>query len=398
MSMKNKLGIGTLILPILLACIMFMPAASAQEESLSGIGTLDVVSVEQAEKVASYTVKEISGSLSDLSEWKNASVKLDITYYDLDGNKAAYAFNIINNNEYDGFIIISATKNKYPILEFSKGKLPNKISNQIKRSQSTATDFANKNQLKVGESIPIYEGATFYGTEYDLKDSRNMIKKKIIVDDVTLNMTIREAETAPTTTKQKTVENNEVKEAWSNLENKMVGTTSITAASSSYKISNFPYELWYRGCAPTSASMVLEYWKGRGYPNLPTGQSLINELANAMHTNQTGATLKENVDDGIETVCYNHGYSHIDAVNDNTDTMTKYMSELNMNRPFILNMENGGRGSGYTNPYGDHAVACYGYYRADPTKYLYIHDTWQTVEHYISYGNWRSAMATWVRP
>jgi hypothetical protein len=62
--------------------------------------------------------------------------------------------------------------------------------------------------LKIGKNIPIYEGATFYYTEYNLIDSKNAIKKKIIVDDITSNLTSLEAKT---TLLGKAVESNEIK-------------------------------------------------------------------------------------------------------------------------------------------------------------------------------------------
>lgn len=361
--------------------------------------TLTTLSIDEAKEIAAFSVVEISGMIPDLSEWKDASVELDTTYYDLDGNEAAYAFDIMKSNEYYGFIIISATKDNYPILEFSKGKLPHKISDMTKKSQSAAANYANKNQLKVGKSTPIYKGATFYYTEYELKDSKNAIKKKIIVDDVTSNVISLEAETVPIITDNvETVESGEIEEAWNNLENKMAGNTSSTATTYSHKISNFPSELWYRGCAPTSAAMVLEYWDNHGYPNFPSSSTLIDELANAMGTTSGGNTVTDNIDNGIEKVCRNHGYSYIDAVTENSVTKTKIETEINADRPFTLSMVDGGAGSGYSISYGNHTVACYGYYRSGLTQYDYIHDTWETAEHYILYGNWHWATNTWVRP
>jgi hypothetical protein len=196
----------------------------------------------------------------------------------------------VKNNKYDGFIIISATKDKYPVLEFSKGKLPNKIPTVVKKSKSAVLDYATKNQLKIGKSIPIYGGATFYYTEYNLIDSKNALKKKIIVDDVTSNLISLEAKTTLLgKNKVEAVESNKIKKAWDSLESKMAlkckksGTESI-ASTSIVTITDVPYETWYRGCAPTSAAMVLEYWDNHGYSNFPRGHTLIDELANAMGT------------------------------------------------------------------------------------------------------------------
>jgi hypothetical protein len=54
----------------------------------------------------------------------------------LEGNITAYSFDVMKNSEYDGYIITSATKDKYPILEFSKGQLPTKISTMVEKSEN----------------------------------------------------------------------------------------------------------------------------------------------------------------------------------------------------------------------------------------------------------------------
>jgi hypothetical protein len=46
---------------------------------------------------------------------------------------------------------------------------------------------------------------------------------------------------------------------------------------------NVPAYLWYRGCGPTAAGMVLGYWDGNGYPNLVSGSAATQTTAvNAM--------------------------------------------------------------------------------------------------------------------
>lgn len=185
---KSKLVLNIILLGTLIITLSSMACAATNASAVSiNEQTSSTLSIDEAKEIAAFSVVELSGAVSNLSEWKDASVEHDITFYDLEENITAYAFNIVKNNEYDGFIIISATRDKYPVLEFSKGKLPNKIPTIVKKSQSAVLDYATKNQLKIGQNIPIYGGATFYYTEYNLIDSKNAIKKKIIVDDVTSN-------------------------------------------------------------------------------------------------------------------------------------------------------------------------------------------------------------------
>lgn len=55
--------------------------------------------------------------------------------------------------------------------------------------------------------------------------------------------------------------------------------------------------------------------------------------------------------------------------------------------------------SGNTEPYGNHTVTCIGYSDGTTTDTLFIHDTWDGhLYHGITFGNWGSVVATWVRP
>ena len=63
-------------------------------------------------------------------------------------------------------------------------------------------------------------------------------------------------------------------------------------------------------------------------------------------------------------------------------------------------MWHGGTGSGHSTPYGDHSVAVVGYAIDINTneKFLLLHDTWDYSVHYLAFGDWWGAMATWIRP
>jgi hypothetical protein len=47
--------------------------------------------------------------------------------------------------------------------------------------------------------------------------------------------------------------------------------TGLITSTPIVLIVTVPYETWYRGCAPTSASMVLEYWDGSFYHGITFG-------------------------------------------------------------------------------------------------------------------------------
>ncbi|WP_048173492.1 hypothetical protein [Methanosarcina siciliae] len=131
---RNKIGVGILVLATLLVGMVLIPAVSAQKESSNVTYSLGMISEKQAEEVASYSIKEISGSVPNFEDWGDATVKQSTAYYDLDGKRSAYSFNVIENKQQAGYIFISATKDNYPVLEFSKGKIPNEIPEFTTRS------------------------------------------------------------------------------------------------------------------------------------------------------------------------------------------------------------------------------------------------------------------------
>lgn len=410
---KNRIGIGTLILMILLVGIALVPAATAQETS-------NVVSAEQAEKVASYYIKEISKSISDFSGWKNATVKLSTVYYDLEGKKSAYSFNVIENERQIGSIFISATKDNCPVLEFSKGKIPNEIPELTTRSKSLVQERANKiksesndkEELTIGKMKPLYLGPTFYYAEYTLTDTKGKIKEKVIVDlpfstivsfnesnvnvpsdeDYFFNSTYLE--------QQQEIRKQNANTQWSALEKEMADSSIYSISSSvEYSISGVPNYPWRDGCSPTSAGMVLGYWDTHGYSNFPSRDYLIDALADAMGTDWpgNGATWPWDIDNGIETVCDTYNYPNFQASNDYYVSWTEVKNEVNANRPFVLSMLNGGTPVGGSNDYGEHSVTCMGYYDGS-TDYVLLHDTWDTTTtRYLAFGSWTGAMATWVK-
>jgi len=398
--------IGARFLFALLMLCIFIPASAAVETS-------DGVSIEDAETVASFYVRDIPTFIADYSEWKDATVEQSTVYYDLDGKKSAYAFNVIENGQYAGYILVSATRNNYPILEFSKGRTPNAITELRSCSETLAKERANERKLVAGKARLLYLGATFYYAEYPLLDATGKVKDNMIVD-LTVPVVVDSKEQRMEIPidendllQQQQLKKQEANELWDALEKKMMSghatseyPVSTLGLGYIYGVPNYP---WYCGCSPTASGMVLGYWDSHGYPDLPIGpdgETLIGELAVAMGTDWpgNGATWPWDIDNGIEDVCEDHGYTNFDASNDYWMTWTEVKDEVDASKPFVISMSNGGTGSGYTTPYGDHSVTCVGYSDYDE-DYIFIHDTWdEDSHHYIAYGNWWAAMATWVRP
>jgi hypothetical protein len=399
------------LLALLLAGAVMVPCVSAAETKLSS----NMVSIDEASNVALINVQDIANSAQDFSEWNDSEVMLANTYFDLSGNPTAYAFNVMKNGEYNGYILVSAQRDNYPVLECSRGYLPaasmeNIISSKTKISESQTKD------LVIQDPVPVYLGATFYLMAYPLTDKTGNVIDHAYVD-LTNNRIINSSELKNGMTDAKgnvlanAAKKTEIERLWS-LQNSPAARLSASSVTrSSGYIYGVPYYAWYRGCSPTAAAMVLGYWQSHGYPNYPTATMLIDELGNAMGTSCTwpftGATFPLLIDDGIETVAANHGYSGLDSVENiwyDDDHFTDMAAEIDAGRPFVLSMYAGNTALGKPDNYNHHSVTVVGYV-GSIQKYLTIHDTWNTPPNYplneyrlLANGNWEGSMSDWVRP
>jgi len=165
---------ATVLLVALLIAATFVPASAAESPNS--------VSMDDAKTVASFYAQYIPTFIANYSEWQEATVEQSTVYHNLDGKKSAYAFNVIENGQYAGYILVSATRDNYPILEFSTGRTPNAITELTTRSETLAQDRADENGLTAGEVKPLYLGATFYYAEYPLTDDNGEVVDRVVVD------------------------------------------------------------------------------------------------------------------------------------------------------------------------------------------------------------------------
>jgi len=400
------------LLMLLLAASVLLPIVGAAATTGELYQTTEcsperdlTVSVHTASSIASLKVNEIAGNIPDFADWRNGNVEFSTTYYNLEGVPTAYSFDVVVNGEYRGYILVSATRNNYPILEFSKGFAPDKCSELMTHSSEIAGKFAEKRGLNTGDAELLYLGATFYYAKFPLADSRG-IKQGSVIIDLTAPSVVDESSTRLPVTgdeflQQQQEKQKEIDVLWEALDDQMTSPDPTISAESvtgtSGYINGVPTYLWQLGCSPTASAMVLGYWDSHGYPNFPGEDPLIQELATAMGTTPEGSTWPWDIDDGIDEVCANHGYSSMDSSDDAWMTFDEVKSEVDAQRPFVLSLWSGGTPIGGDEPYGDHSVTCVGYH--DYTEdWVSIHDTWDTQIHNVVYGDWLGAMATWVRP
>lgn len=394
-----------------------MPVTAYEMDTISGgdekgLGKDTPVSPEYAHKIAILSVKEISSSIEDFSEWRDASVQLSTEYYNINGKKNAYSFDVTNDGLYLGYILISASKDNYPVLEFSRGRIPGAPA-----SPSTISGAQLYGEKYISSDPKyIYLGATFYYAEYNIKDRKGNFIEKITVDLTDQSVVDRDALFPKNSAEDKDWELIGKKSAnrlWNSIDEILAandGTLSettrsdlsyltISTRSSSGYVYGVPYYLratmGTHGCTPTAAGMVLAFWKTHGFPNLPLvsgGYNLIDELAVAMGTDSNGATTKGNVVGGIRTVFNNHGYGS-SAIGVAGDWLwvswEECKNEIDNGRPFMLGLCMGGIPRGGEDAYNHHTVTGVGYTTISSENYVIVHDGYTPAsDRYLAFGNW----------
>ncbi|ABE51398.1 sodium/solute symporter [Methanococcoides burtonii DSM 6242] len=210
---------------VLIGGARFMETALCMS-NIAFAGTTDTaLNIEDGTKIASFYTMELANTFPELACWEGSSVEHETTYYNFNGDITAYTFNVVKNDRYQEYILVSATKDNYPILEFSKGKLPHMDSDIKDGTQSLVTDYASENRLSIEKSTPIYAGATFYYDKYEMVDSRDKSEKTILVDRFSKNVIdITNAKPLDNVEKNTILENEDIQEAWTNLEYSMTDT------------------------------------------------------------------------------------------------------------------------------------------------------------------------------
>lgn len=396
----------TLLTVMMIVSIVAVAPVSAYGENALSTGdeiqptSGNFVSSEYASNVALLNLEKIASSTEGFSEWQGATIQLSTVFHDLVGNTNAYAFDVMHEGTYLGYMIISAAKDNYPVLEFSRGRIP------TAPSDPAAVPGAQLHEEKQISGNPeyLYLGATYYYAKYPLVDKEGRSTEAMIVDLADQRVVDLQCSSREYSSEAKEWEQaikTESSRLWQRIDEELASpddAISVSTRSSSGYVSGVPYYLrgsGTHGCCPTAAGMVLAFWRSHGFPNLPLGSggsTLIDELAVAMGTNSNGDTPKGNVVGGITTVFANHGYSS-SAVSVAGDYLwvswENCKNEIDAGRPFMLALQNGGTPVGGNEAYGNHAVTGVGY-TTTQQNYVIVHDGWnpQYEDRYLAYGAW----------
>jgi len=255
---------------VLLLVLAMLGGSTAISTAMATIATSDAVNLNEARNVAEKFAAKIS-TTEDFKEWKDAKIGKVVTCYDVDESRSAYVFELVKNEKYVGYIVVSAKKTNYPVLEFSKGTSP----------------LMKASKLGIKAEKVYYLGALMYffkekGKCYDLMGREvDFEKVKKGVKGIMKDKKVRKH------LAKRAMEAGEQWEKYNEI-TKSVSTLSWYGIH----IQGVPALLWYRGCTPTAAAMVLGYWDQNGYPNFPDDYqtTLIDELADAMGTWDNGYT------------------------------------------------------------------------------------------------------------
>lgn len=364
------------------------------------------VSPALAEKVAKTYVNWIAANIPDFEEWKGATLRKPITYYFPNGEKSAYEFAVFKNGKNVGFILISARKDMPPVLEFSKAEPPSWNLEKVK-------ELAEKKGYKTGRLL--YYGALTYSVDIGnrkaigLKDLKvrkrpTKVKLKFNKEKAKKNWDILLSTSSDYGIQYLDVGYNEISgvPAWTSYDD---GNSNISYPNNVGPDPD-PWHEW-DGCSPIAGAMVIGY-----YEPLLDEEAIIDILHHTMSTSTDGWTNFWNIDDGIDDFddeyntllnsgIVNQPISHwFDGSNDWYVSTSDITREIDNSRPFILSMTDAGSSTDGVGPYGDHSVTVVGYSYWQSIDYyefyLIFHNTWDSEKHYFVYGNWDTAIATYV--
>jgi hypothetical protein len=403
--MKRKI-FSILVVVSLLCTLVIANTALAANDDISSSD--NIVSQSEADNAASYWMKV---STSRFSTWSEANLSAPVTYYSVEDNDIpiAYEYTVLNQGKSVGYMIVSASKDFSPILEFSNGKAPSSYIDSAKK-------FANRMGYNTDNENPLilYWGGLTYSVQYDnqMKDDRIAIHLQTgVLQNLPSKMNLQ-------------IDNIQARAAWEKLS---IITSNISDNSKSLKwppgqvmISGVPYYhqssdnngygddgngLWdypallgpnvdpwdaWDGCSCIAAAMIHGYWYNQGYTNLPNDEdTLIDRNHIDMGTDMYGYTWPWDIDDGISSVFARYNYGNDFAVNNTTGTdWDDITTQVDAGNPAVMSYLGG--------TWGGHSATLVGYLPTYLGNYVVHHNTWDTTDDLLVYGDWTTCQMTKV--
>jgi hypothetical protein len=343
-------GLRSLVLWLLLLSL-WVPGASARTQT-------KVVTPGQAHKVASLLRQTLAESQQ--TDWAEARLGQPVLYVTPTGTADAYVLDIVAaaSGSPLGYIVISATRDQTPVLEYGVGPAVN-------LSLPSAKKLAMQQGYDPSRYRLVHGGPTVFVAEF--KDERhstplyvNLTQNNLIDDTYVVE---------PGPMDQPSVESANKK--WSDLDAKVSSGIGIQALVEK-EIANFPTTMDQsltshpnNGCGPTAgAAIVFWYAEYRGYPNLHRyGYDWVTKADHLYEDMETsifgtsptkwasGMTLHANTHGG-----YNFSTQVVEA--SSTDRWTAVKTEIDLDRPAGVYI---GLSSTNSDQFEYHIMPVYGY-------------------------------------
>ena len=182
MSMRKKFEIGTLLLAMLLVCIVFVSAASAQGNDYS------VTSKKALEHANAQMIQFMTTNTKDFENWTESSIDpKPLELYDINGQKLFYQFSVYKNNNLIGRIYIGANKTlgqSVRLVEFNPK--PFNAAEAMNKSIETAKTKYPAGEI-VSTKMVVYDYPEI-GAMTIVKDKTTGDEYRIFVDAYTLDV------------------------------------------------------------------------------------------------------------------------------------------------------------------------------------------------------------------
>ncbi|MBN2053402.1 hypothetical protein JW905_00685 [bacterium] len=315
-------------------------------------------------------------------EWRQAHLAEPVAMEDLAGTITAYLFPVLDTRGFAGYITISAVYDYSPLIEYTRS------TELFDRIQSLSEEGRTPVRL-------LFLGPFRYYIEV-LDGNEPAVLRTGDLHAIDAE-TLRLAEQTYHYPDVRVTE--EAAGAWDRL----ATGTFFGESRAVRRIANALPCYWYRGCGPTTITIMLLCYGGNGYPNLyeersrqtwcswgrTTAWNLHDEVANrcGLPVNDCdygyGVTIYQ-MSNAFTATASAHGYN-FSATNDFNPTYNEYQAEINQDDPVGLAVYDDGGPSGYDS----HAICGFGYdFGAQHNAILF--DTWNLVEHIYALENFVS--------
>lgn len=365
--------------------------------SIGFCGPHEAVTPQQAALAAS-TYRELGEAQYPV--WDGAELVLERTYYDLDSETSAYEFAVKTGGESVGCIVIGGHRGLPPLIEFSGGPSPVEMAVDLGLVPLDALERPDSG----GKWTPLFVGGfSYFMVSPDGLSELVDLKKGEIVDLSELEAFSDEFESHI--------------ESSSGLFCRMwdaaLSGAKLTAETDYAVLPEALGFTWYRGCGPTSGTMVLAYYGNAGYRNLkyqaesftwngPGGTSspyipreLADMVADLCNVPREGGRVDNygvftgELAMAITTVAQSHGYKGFQCVlYEDVRDYSIYKGKIDEGDASVFGITKMDPGA-----YDQHAIMGCGYdYRNPAAGHLaVVFDTWTTsqrtaaMEYFITY-------------